>query len=532
MQAKAPAFSYTRAFLWSLRRSFLLLPALGLFPSLALAADLLQPDAAAPGMSVVVHVLSSAGLYTGNELITTSCPDILVGPSYLSDGTGDPGNPVVGAVLSAVFFVSPSAALGDCTISVDGAPLVANGGIDNLFRITTALPGPVDGGTGDADGTVNGEILLASTDRSDGGTLLLQSLSVPLGTTLRLDTTDPLGSSPGNEAYLPLVLLVEGDVDIAGDIDLSGKDGGIYGTGNAAAGRPGDGGDGGDAGPGGGGGGGGGPNGSTSTTGYGGAGGDGLAGGSAGTSSVLSLGGSSPAESAATNAGSDNPFAVGGGDGAVNSYCNGGPGGSGNLWGTGGGSSADGYGVGGGGYGGGGGSGTLNVNYGGTGGGFATAGASGAAGYGGGGLANGESSLRPLAGGSGGGGGDGWIGSYINNYAGGGGGGGGGALRLSAWGSLSVTGGIWADGGGGGNAAYVYASGGGGGAGGAISLASPALSITGSLSAMGGVGGSSTDAADLRVQAAKAGSAPTVLLRPRRLPVPPAPPPPLLKAVH
>lgn len=296
-----------------------------------MAADLLQPDAAAPGMAVVVHVLSSAGLYTGNEVITTSCPDILVGPAYLSDGTGDPGNPVVGAVLSTVFCVSPTAALGDCTISVDGRPLSANGGIDNLFRIATPLPAPTDGGTGDADGTVNGEILLASTDRSDGGTLLLESLSVPAGTTLRVDSSDPISGSAGNEAYLPLVLLVAGDVDISGDVDLSGLDGG----------------DGGHAGPGGGGG----PNGSSSPTGYGGAGGDGLAGGSVGTASLLSLGGDSPADGASTNAGSNNRFAVGGGDGAVNSYCSGGPGGSGNLWGTGGGSSSNGYAVGGGGYG-------------------------------------------------------------------------------------------------------------------------------------------------------------------------------------
>jgi hypothetical protein len=142
-------------------------------------------------MAVAVHILNSAGLYTSSAVVTTSCSDILVGPVYLSDGVGNPGNPVVGAVLSTVFFVSPSASYADCTIYVDGRPLSANAGIDNLFHIRAALPAPTDGGSGDADGTVNGEILLAATDRSDGGTLVIQSLNLPTGTILRADDSDP-----------------------------------------------------------------------------------------------------------------------------------------------------------------------------------------------------------------------------------------------------------------------------------------------------------------------------------------------------
>ena len=146
----------------------MLLPLLLL--SSAHATDFLQVDAAAAGMAVQVNILRDGGGFTGSELVTTSCADVLVGPAFALDRAADPSLPLSGAALSTVFYVDPAASDDDCTVYVDGVALSAfNSGIDNLFHIVEPQAAPVDGGTSDGDGTVDGVITLSSSLRSDGG---------------------------------------------------------------------------------------------------------------------------------------------------------------------------------------------------------------------------------------------------------------------------------------------------------------------------------------------------------------------------
>jgi hypothetical protein len=170
----------------------------------------------------------------------------------------------------------------------------------------------------------------------------------------------------------------------------------------------------------------------------------------------------------------------------------GGGGGTGDPFGTGG-SGANTNGAAGG-QGGGGGGASGDSAGGGGGGGFATAGGSlnateVDAGLGG--SVSGNAQLVPLAGGSGGAGG----GPDVDIIArGGGGGGGGGALLIYATGSVTVSGTITAAGGNGGTGYTVGGgSGGGGGAsGGAIVLQSGTVTASGTLTTAGGAGGTST----------------------------------------
>ncbi|MDP7114871.1 MAG: hypothetical protein QGH45_23055, partial [Myxococcota bacterium] len=213
-----------------MRRS--IVPALSALLTLGLAApaaaiDFLQTDAGAPGMAVQVNILRDTGGFSGFELITTSCPKIVTGPVTVHDRAGDPANPVVGGVLSTMFFVDADAPDADCTVFVDGAALDPfNDGIDNLFTILNPEAAPVDGGVGDADGVVDGVITVSSALRTDGGTMVLESLAIPDGETLVFDLADPIPASEGNEAFLPVILLVDGDVAIEGTIQLAGEAGG------------------------------------------------------------------------------------------------------------------------------------------------------------------------------------------------------------------------------------------------------------------------------------------------------------------
>jgi hypothetical protein len=105
-----------------------------------LAADLLQGDALPPGGHTVSHILRSGGGFTGAELVTTSCADLIVGPVFVADGVGNPSSPVNDAVLSVVFIAADDASPADCTVSIDGVALAAVGGIDNKLSVVSPAP--------------------------------------------------------------------------------------------------------------------------------------------------------------------------------------------------------------------------------------------------------------------------------------------------------------------------------------------------------------------------------------------------------
>jgi MYXO-CTERM domain-containing protein len=455
------------------------------------ASQYLTPDAGAPGMAVQVNLLAEAGGFTGGEAITTSCGDVVVGPTVALDRAADPDTPIGGAVISTVFFIAADASPAECTVYLDGVALSSpGGGIDNVFSIVEPLPAPVDGGTGDADGIADGVITVASTDRSDGGVVVFESLSIAAGELLFFDRTDPDSDTAGNEAYLPATVLVEGDVEIDGTLDISGEDGDYADTGEAS--------DGGSGGPGGGGGGvGSNCNGPVFAAGDGFTGGGGTA---SGTCIDYGDGGTGALEGPDSEHGGEGLFTTV--DNGATGYAGGTGGGTGAPWGTGGGGGECCGDAGEGGFGGGGGNGHSDSSgWGGGGGGFGTDGENGtgtvggsSSGYlvGGAGLTNGHETLVPLAGGSGGAGGD--SGDDLADGAGGGGGGGALLLRAASI-SFGDEGLILARGGDGGDTAGQNpgsSTGGSGGSGGGVLLAAAAFSGLGadSLDLTGGYGGS------------------------------------------
>ncbi|MEE8060684.1 MAG: DUF2341 domain-containing protein [Gemmatimonadales bacterium] len=175
------------------------------------------PDAAAPGMHVPVTFV---GGICGFPTVTTSSSDIIVGPSILTDAAGA----VVtsdGSVVSTLFFVKPGAPpTTGITITINGTTL------SQTFDIVFPSADP-----NVTSGTVS----------FSGGTSVLGGLTVGAGGTLQYSTATDL----------PPVILVKGNVTIAGTLDVSGQDGTDGGADST-------GGDGGGGGPGGGGGGGGG----------------------------------------------------------------------------------------------------------------------------------------------------------------------------------------------------------------------------------------------------------------------------------
>jgi hypothetical protein len=184
-----------------------------------------------------MHVpVTFVGSFCAVPTVTTGSSDIIVGPSILTDATGA----VVtqnGKALSTMFFVKPDARpKTGITVTVDGTTL------SQTFDLVIPAPDPnISSGTGTLSG------------RTDRGTTVLGGLTVGASGTLSISKTDSDGATAGNQGYLPPVILVKGDVNIAGTVDVKGQDGTNGGASCA-------GGTGGAGGPGGGGGGGGGVN--------------------------------------------------------------------------------------------------------------------------------------------------------------------------------------------------------------------------------------------------------------------------------
>ncbi|MGH7408668.1 MAG: DUF2341 domain-containing protein [Candidatus Methylomirabilales bacterium] len=434
------------------------------------------PDAVAAGMSVPVTFVGNVCQVPAT--FTTSSSDIVIGPSIVTDATGT----VVtanGTTLSTVFFIKPDARpTTGVTVTIDGKLLT------QTFDIVLPTPDPnVTLGT------------VSLTGRTKRGTKVLGGLTVTSGATLNMSTTDIDTGTAGNQAYLPFVILVKGDINIAGTLDLNGQ--------NGANGGAGSGGIGGAGGPGGGGGAGGGALQDGSAAG----GGNGFSGGGGGGSKGTGTGGAGGSGTGAAGSGASGTTggaggialsaATGGGGGMADTSQIGGAGGgggTGNPSGTGGSGGLDDGGPGG--QGGGGGGASGGGPGGGGGGGFATAGGQGPdtidGGYGG--SVNGSARLVALAGGSGGGGGGPDTGIALPSR-GGGGGGGGGAVLIYATGSVTVSGTITAVGGNGGNghtSGIEGSGGGGGGSGGAIFLQSGTVTASGTLNTAGGLAGTST----------------------------------------
>jgi hypothetical protein len=75
--------------------------------SSALAADFLQVDAAAPGMAVAVTLLREGGGFTGSEVLTSSCGDLVLGPALANDVVDQVDGFVLDAFVLPVRVVLP-----------------------------------------------------------------------------------------------------------------------------------------------------------------------------------------------------------------------------------------------------------------------------------------------------------------------------------------------------------------------------------------------------------------------------------------
>lgn len=428
----------------------------------------LLPDAAAPGMNIVVGAFAGRredgafgkdgfhGDSVSMELVNASdASRILVGPSVVSWN---------GRLVSTMIFVRPGAAVGPVPLRLRIQGVASS--VDTFFIVRPQSFG--------VNGVVSGGGLF-TTGRSKRGVLVVDSLILSNGV-YAFDTVDIDPTTSGNQSFLPVTLLSHGRfaIDSSATLTLSARQDSLlrqFGIG----------------GPGGGGGG----TGSEFVGGPGFAGGGGIVRGNDSSLYALSIG-TGGVRSGFWNGGGS----IGGAPGGATQVDVPGGGGTGHPFGA---------------------SGLAGRNHptqplvlqpgsfgGGSGGGRGLVpgqestggggGANGAGGEGGGdlvysnaGLPVGNRQLVPLAGGSGGGGGGFASGGYGN------GGGGGGAIAILSFGDVLIDGTIEANGGSGVNASVAdNASGGGGGAGGSIHLGATLGIVFGPharLLAAGGSGG-------------------------------------------
>jgi hypothetical protein len=398
----------------------------------------IRPDCAAPGMNVVVELLTrdSAPRPFGNDAL-----DSLVIVSVLQPSDSARvmfGPPIVswnGRLIQIPIFISPNASIGPVPFNIFSA-LTRTSDTVNFFIDSLQHLGPITHDTTIGDGF--GEL-------SASNTLLVDSL-IATNATVHFSLGNP-DTVPGNPRLLPVVILSKGPVRLTNStisVDADSLDGG----------------------PGGGGGG-------HGFGGFGGGlGGAGFTGGGSCPSDTL---GSEGSDSVGTYiAGGQAATGVLGGLSDPGPGEGGGGGGTGAPYGLSGSACIPEQSSNAGGFGGGSGGGQeaiSNVVYGGGGGGFGTAGFDGGGTGSNGGAANGGRFLVPLAGGSGGG-----AGNSVDlggGALGASGGGGGGALALISYDSIVAIASTFSARGDSGMSGMKIAAGGGGGSGGAIYVASP-----------------------------------------------------------
>ncbi len=448
---------------WAL---YLLIPAMVMVGASSIKAQRivrLRPDRAAPGMNVIVEVITrvASDALLGNPGLSPSLTRVYTQNPF------DTNRIVIGPVqvswrshlMQIPIFVASDADTGVIPI------VIATNAASDTVLFTVARPDHIPAASG---AFVLGEG--GNGTLSAGNTLLIDSLKAT-NATITVSMADPDQNTPGNPRLEPVMILSTGPIILSNStfsLNASGKNGG----------------------PGGGGGGGG----------FEGIGGVGFTGGGSCSDTVLpSLNIGSDSDATPVSGGRSITGVLGGGTSPSDQ---GGGGGTGapfgynfNAF------KASGQaGVGGGeprigGYGGGSAGGEFVslpiLEFGGGGGGFGTPGGGGmeVAGAGqNGGSAYGGRFLIPLSGGSGGGAGN----AYFNNQqpppSGGSGGGGGGAIAMVSFDSITLINSSFTASGDSGTSGQVYGAGGGGGSGGAIWL-SGARGIGGGTSTLSTSGG-------------------------------------------
>jgi len=187
-------------------------------PPVGFSDMFLVPDEATPGMNVNVQIIGQN--FTSIDTVRTNSSDIVVGPILVYDKAGN----VVdkdGVVLSTIFFIDKNAVAGAFNVTVAGANLTRTFNItDTTYRFA---------GTGDYTGKTGfftlGDNKGINGNRTIGGTIVLDELLVPVGVTLNITAQDIDPTRPGNQGFLPAIILVDGEVDIQGTIWVNGSNG-------------------------------------------------------------------------------------------------------------------------------------------------------------------------------------------------------------------------------------------------------------------------------------------------------------------
>ncbi len=184
------------------------------------------PDIGTPGMNTYVEIIAPAdaiGTF-GNDLPWLNLNDGSESVSVIPDNPADNARIIVGPLvvswqgrmISTQIFVKPGASLTPSIIplriTVNGASTVINE-FELVIPQTLGTGGVLTGGGVLGQGGIFG-------NRSKRGAMIVDNLLLN-GGSYRVSTTDPDGNTPGNQGYLPFILISKGTVAIFGNATLS-----------------------------------------------------------------------------------------------------------------------------------------------------------------------------------------------------------------------------------------------------------------------------------------------------------------------
>ena len=207
------------------RFSLLFSTMLLMFGSMTLAAQpriaYIMPDIGAENMNTAVEIIAehdatstfgTDGIYANNpgdpvrvEPTGPRAADLVVGPLVVSWN---------GRLISTQVFVRPNAPNGTIQLRVTSPA----GQATVPFEIVTPISSVNNPGAG-ALGSGGGY-----GSRSKRGAMIVERLILTDGATSSVSTTDPDGSTPGNQGYLPMIIIARELVSIRlNQIDVSGN---------------------------------------------------------------------------------------------------------------------------------------------------------------------------------------------------------------------------------------------------------------------------------------------------------------------
>jgi len=167
----------------------------------------LIPDIGAPGMNTYVEIIAPYDAYYSFGDVDDLLPkrSVAVRTVYPKDSLRVVISPCVvswkGRLISCQFFVDPSATPGPVPIEVVVDGQISN--VDTFFIVRPQHLGRIAGGGAIGSGDLG--------TRSKRGAMIVDSLVLEAGAfTVNTEDTDPM--TPGNQGYLPFILIAQGPI--------------------------------------------------------------------------------------------------------------------------------------------------------------------------------------------------------------------------------------------------------------------------------------------------------------------------------